>query len=504
MRCRGLVESAALRGIAPPWALVGARVWTGDGGSAEAIAFDTSGRVLACGSAHAVLAKLPPSADVVDAGGAFVCPGFVDPHVHVRAAASARLASDVSAAVDAEAMLAAVRHSQRGHSGWITLVGSCVDSPLSGSAPDRRALDRASRGAPVRIRADNGHGWLFNSAALRRLGVDVAVAPRRELVPAGVAVERDAAGVATGFIADHVGWVRSRLGRVSPEPQLVEAVGAWSAGLARLGVVAVCDATATNGCTEADALLRWRGEGVLRQEVTFLAAPGTALLDRALRRRQAGAKFADASDSRLRDALRVARSRRLRVAVHCIEPHETAAALQAAMTVPAYARGALRIEHAAYVPPDWIDQVRRARATVVTHPSFIEQRGDAYLADPHLQPTDWLYRLGSWRRAGVPLAFASDAPFGPVDPLRALRASAARTTSGGVRVGPGEALCGEDVLAAITSEAARVAALDRLGYGRLTRGGPGAAAILTGDPRDPRALPEVELIATVIGGRVVD
>jgi predicted amidohydrolase YtcJ len=483
--------------------LIGARVWTGDGPVVDALAFDASGRVLACGDQQAVRAKLPPTADVVDVGGAFVCPGFVDPHVHVRAAASAGLADDVAAAIDGEEIVAAVRRAAWARSEWITLVGSRLDSPLSGLAPDRRALDRASQGSPVRIRAHTGHGWLFNTAGLRRLGVEVAATSGRQLIPAGVTVERDDAGMATGFVADHIGWVGTRLGRLTAEHRLSMAVESWSTQLARLGVVALCDATATNGPRESAALGNWRDSGALRQEMTFLSSPGAGISG-APRKRQAGIKFADATDFRLARSLRAARSRGLRIAVHCIEPHETAAALQAAMTVPAYARGALRIEHAAYVPPDWIPQVLAARAAVVTHPSFIVERGDRYLSDRLLEPNEWLYRLRSWCDAGVPLAFASDAPFGPVDPLRALRAAASRRTVGERVVGPREALSGDRALAAVTSTAAAISGLSRLGYGRLAPGGPGAAVLLTGDPRDARELGEVERIATVIGGRVVD
>jgi predicted amidohydrolase YtcJ len=242
---------------------------------------------------------------------------------------------------------------------------------------------------------------------------------------------------------------------------------------------------------------------VLRQEVTFLSAPD-AVLRGGLRKRHVGVKFADASDPRLPLALRMARSRGHRVAVHCLEPQETAAALQAALTVPEPARGALRIEHAAFVPPDWMVEAAQARASVVTHPSFVAERGDAYLADPALAPSEFVYPVASWTRAGVPLAFASDAPFGTADPLAALRAAASRTTCSRRRLGPGEALAGELALRAVTSEAARVAGLDRFGYGRLASGGPGAAVILTDDPRDGERLSDVELVATVIGGRVVD
>jgi predicted amidohydrolase YtcJ len=192
--------------------------------------------------------------------------------------------------------------------------------------------------------------------------------------------------------------------------------------------------------------------------------------------------------------------------VHCVEPADTDAVLESVTSLRerGLEHGPLRLEHSAYMPPDWIAAIRRLGATVVTHPSFIEAHGDRYLADPSLQPHDWLYRLASWSRAGVPLAFASDAPFGPLDPLRALRAAAGRRTAGGSRIGPAEALSGERALRALTTVAAACAGLHRFGFGRIARGGPGAAVLLSEDPCDPERLGDLALLATVIGGDVVD
>ena len=196
--------------------------------------------------------------------------------------------------------------------------------------------------------------------------------------------------------------------------------------------------------------------------------------------------------------------REARVAVHCIDPAETGAALRAAHEAGPRRRAALRIEHAAFVPDDWIAAACEVGATVVTHPSFIAAHGDRYLADALLEPHDWLYRLRSWTRAGVPLAFASDAPFGPAEPLDALRDAAARRTAGGARIGAVEALDGEPALRALTSVAADCAGLARRGYGRLRPGGPGAAVVLSDDPRRVERLADLRVIATVIGGAVAD
>ena len=522
MRRPRSLEPAELSGLRAPWAIVDAHVWTGDGGRHEAIAFGADGRVLACGHNRAVTAALPRGAEIVDGRGATVCPGFVDPHVHVRAAASASLGIDASRAAGPADILTVVRDAcrERGDArggsrdargvrrdprdgrgdaaaarrDWVTVVGADLGSPLAGQAPDRVAVDRVSGATPVRIRDRSGHAWLFNSAALATLGVDPAGA-----APAGVMVERDADRSPTGFVADHVGWVGSRLGRVTDGASLTEAVGRWSRRMARVGVVALCDATATNGAAQARSLVRWRRCGALRQEISFLSAP-TARIDAHDRHRHAGVKFADPTDPALRDALRRAARTGLRVAVHAVTPEDVGAVLGAVRAQASM----LRLEHAGFVPPDWIGAVRALGATVVTHPGLIETRGDAYLADEELRPHDWLYRLRSWTDHGVPLAFASDAPFGPADPLAALRAAAHRRTAGGALIGPREALAGEDALRALTVRAADCSGLGPLGYGRIRRGGPGAAVVLSHDPRDPLQLDELRLLATVIDGDVVD
>jgi predicted amidohydrolase YtcJ len=527
MRPRVVLEPRDLRGLRAPWALVDVDVWTGSGENHTAIAFGADGRVVATGTREVVLRGLGRGAQVVEGHGAFVCPGFVDPHLHVRASASASLSTDVSNARSGDQLLGAVQSATsagggrgRGISGgghdWVTLTGSRLGSPPHGLAPDRRALDRVSRGIPVRIRDRGGHGWLFNSAGLRAIGIELCPTSTREWMPSGVRVERKQDGLATGFVADHVGWVGSRIGLVTEPQQMAHAVRAWSTALARLGTVAVCDATATNDAPQVEALLEWRRRRVLRQEVSYLVGPRAVPLQRrgdapapdpcgtgrdlGLGPRLAGVKFANARDPRLARVLRTGSN----VAVHCVDVSETAAALRAAQTVPAPLRGALRLEHASHVPPDWLKIVKGLDATVVTHPSFVADRGDEYLADAALAPHEWLYRLASWTRAGVPLAFSSDAPFGPVDPLGALRAAAHRRTAAGAQLGPQEALAGEPALRAVTSTAAACSGLARLGFGRLCARGPGAAVILSNDPRDARRIDELRLIGTVMDGAVVD
>ena len=220
-------------------------------------------------------------------------------------------------------------------------------------------------------------------------------------------------------------------------------------------------------------------------------------------RRVCGVKFADAHDTRLVPALRRRRPGKPFVAVHCVDPAETGAVLRAGTTAGARL-SRLRVEHASFVPPDWLPAFAQLGATVVTHPSFVTANGDRYLTEALLEPHDWLYRLASWGRAGVAVAFASDAPFGPASPLGALRAAASRRTAGGASIGPDEALSGGDALRAVTAAAADCSGLSRLGYGRLAPGRPGCAVVLDHDPRDPAQLADAQVIATVSGGAVAD
>src|SRR5206468_2525918 len=128
-------------------------------------------------------------------------PGFVDPHVHIRAAASARSSVDVGHAAEPDEVLGCVQRA-RGDGGWTTLVGL-----QTARRPHRRDLDRVSGGARVRIRDRTGHAWLLNSAALASVGIDDA--------PPGVVVERGGDRTPTGYVVDHVGWIGDRLGRVT-------------------------------------------------------------------------------------------------------------------------------------------------------------------------------------------------------------------------------------------------------------------------------------------------
>jgi predicted amidohydrolase YtcJ len=83
----------------------------------------------------------------------------------------------------------------------------------------------------------------------------------------------------------------------------------------------------------------------------------------------------------------------------------------------------------------------------VSQPHFIAERGDRYLEDVEPGQVPLLYRLASFRDAGVTLAAGSDAPYGTLDPWEAMRAAVSRRTAAGTVMRADEALSPEEALA---------------------------------------------------------
>jgi len=99
----------------------------------------------------------------------------------------------------------------------------------------------------------------------------------------------------------------------------------------------------------------------------------------------------------------------------------------------------------------------------------------------------------------------SDLPMGPVAPLLAASAIATRTTRNGTVMAPTEALTVEQALRAITIEAAWQLRLDDE-LGSLAAGKRADLVALGADPftTDAADWPEIEIEATIVGGRVYE
>jgi len=114
-----------------------------------------------------------PADNTVDLGGAFVCPGFIDSHMHVLNYGKALTMAPLHARTySLEDMIACLRETPPAESGWILGRGWNQDlfSDVS-RMPDRHDLDRVSTEFPVCATRACGHALSVNTKALEILGI---------------------------------------------------------------------------------------------------------------------------------------------------------------------------------------------------------------------------------------------------------------------------------------------------------------------------------------------
>ncbi len=415
-----------------------------------------------------------PGEAVLDGHGGALLPGLHDHHLHLRALARARssvpcgpphvrrpedldrVLHDAAAKTPAGAWLRGVGHDER-----------------RGGALDRRRLDALAPDHPVRIQHRSGHLWVLSSRALAVAGPAVEAA-----APDGLLYD-----------GDHL------LHGLDPWSATEEeaAVAAVSVELARLGVTGITDASVTNDAGTTERFAAWQASGVLHQRVHLL---GTTGVDGAHKLVLAEHDLPELDALVAGIAADHAAGRP--VAVHAASRATVVLALAALDAAGPLAGD--RLEHASVAPPELVAWVARLGITVVTNPGFVAAHGDRYLdeVDPEDQP--WLYRGRAFADAGAPLAAGSDAPFGPIDPWRAMQAAVDRRTAAGARLGPEEGLTPETALACWTGTATAPGGPPR----RVAPGHPADLCLLHVPWLEARRRLTADYVAaTVVGGAVV-
>ena len=344
-----------------------------------------------------------PGEDVLDAAGGTVLPGLHDHHVHLHSAVAAETSIRVGPPQirDRAGLATALACAEAGEDGWIRAVGyhDSVAGPL-----DRAALDALVPTVPLRVQHRSGLLWILNSAGLVRVGL---------------------AGHPDGRLRSTDSW-SDALSR--GETNLADLSGR----LCRYGVTGITDATPDLDIADIVRLSELHRHGELGQHVHCLAPGKRILHDDDLDLEQLAGWIAE----RHRDGGPVA--------IHCVTAAQllvTIAALREAGTHPGD-----RIEHAAVVPSDCLADVAGLAVTVVTQPNFVAERGDQYLDEIPAAEHDQLWRVASLLRAGVPVAFSTDMPFGNGDPWAAMRAAVHRTTPSGAVLGIDECISARTAL----------------------------------------------------------
>jgi hypothetical protein len=247
-----------------------ARIWTGDSARPAAQALAVRGeRLIAVGTNADVERRRGAATRVIDAGGRFITPGFIDDHTHFAQAGALLIGAnllDVHAAAPfaARVKAAAARMSP---GAWLTGGdwGAYEDNPVGGTgapaarpaarfSPDRSIIDSVTPGTPALLNRWDRSAFLANGAALQAARLS-CTAPVDGLECAN--------GISTGRVTGAaLARVRAAIAPKTFDQRLRESRAALR-HLAELGVTTIHDITPP-GQLPAFAELKRRGELTVR------------------------------------------------------------------------------------------------------------------------------------------------------------------------------------------------------------------------------------------------
>jgi predicted amidohydrolase YtcJ len=464
------------------------------------------------------------SPEVVDLGGRCVLPGFTDAHVHFPTWALARRQIRLEGTRSLEEALDRVRAAGvptgegiRGH-GWRD------GDWLPEAAPTKEALDRVTGDRPAALLAHDYHSLWLNSAGLARADGDLEVA--------GGVVERDGHGEPTGILREEACWRFKDRHLEVPDDEYVDAMREGLAIAASRGVTCVHDKDGWLGAVRLwQRLHEQRGltlrvwQSLPHEALDGLAAIGIrpglgdaylrvgylkAFMDGTLGSQTArmldGSGVEITSSHELAEVVRRAAEVGWPVAVHAIGDRANRDALDAfAGTREHWEPLGLRhrIEHAQCLDP--ADLPRFAEIGVAASVQFSHAPSDRDLAERFWpERLAGTYAFRSLLASGAVVVNGSDAPIEELDPWAGVRAGVLRTLDDRPAWRPEEAVTLGQALEATITTPAWLSGDERV-RGRLL---PGYLADLVVLDRDPYActpddLTEVEIVATMVGGRWV-
>ena len=504
--------------------------------SALAISY---GRIVALGSDEAMRRLGDADSVALNLDGKTVLPGLVDAHLHWEAQSRALKSVDVFE-VESKALAlerVAERAAMTAKGDWISGQGWAQDLWAERAFPSKRDLDQAAPHNPVYLSAKSGHAGWVNSAALKAAGISGAT-PN----PDGGQILRDAAGQATGILLETaMDLVEECIPKPTPE-QLADMMAEAQALALRSGLTMIHDFDEPS-CLVALQILRERG-GLDIRAVKQINQPWLeAALDSGIRRgfgddwiRIGALKlFADGAlgpKTALMFAPYAGEPDNYGMAVvdkeDMIELVSRASAFGLPSSIHAIGDKAVhdvldvfelvrqeeaqrgdarssrrhRIEHVQIIHPQ--DRTRLAELDIIASMQPIHATSDRLTADRYWgERNRYAYNPRIQLDHGARIAFGSDAPVEPLDPLLGIHAAITRQRHGEPAGGwyPEARLSLKEALLGFTQGPAYAAGMeDRLG--KLSEGYLADLIALDDDITrvEPDAIPELRVLGSMVDG----
>src|SRR3954463_4781022 len=524
--------------------VINAAVYTVDKqhSNAEAVAV-IGDRIVAVGSRAEIDLWRGPETKVIDAGGKLLLPGFNDAHVHfIQGGAQLEQVQLTDAATPEEfatRIAAQVKKTPKGE--WI--LGGRWDETKwpKPDLPTKELVDSVTGNIPIFVDRYDGHEALANSAAMKLAGVNAKTPD----IPGGV-ITRDVNGNPTGIFKDAaMPLIYKAIVPMTHEQRLRAARGALKHA-ASLGVTSVqhmnpefADVAAYSELAEKGELTAriyavpmetdWRDQA----KVGIRHAWGSSYLrlgavkgyaDGSLGSRTAymfepfiddAANSGLLSDemhppSAMRDRLMQADAAGLQLRVHAIGDRAISMMLDIFADIEkehGYHDQRFAIEHAQHMAHK--DFERFAKLHVIASIQPYHAIDDGRWAEGRLghERARYSYAWRSFLDQGVTLAFGTDWPVAPLDPMVGLYAAVPRATLDGKNPGgwiPEEKITLPEAVAAYTMGAA-FAEFQDSENGSITPGKLADMIILSDNIFDlkPEAIRNVKVKTTIVGGKVV-
>lgn len=536
-----------------------ARVLTMDGAAprAEAVAIGGN-RILAIGDRDAVTAHAGPDTRIVDAAGGTLMPGFVESHLHLFSGAYGQTLLQLADIKGFDAMKTAVEafSAARPNEGLLFAQGADYEILGKGTRLDRHALDAMCPDRPLAVMAYDFHTLFANTAALKAAGL-----LHGKALPVGNEVVMGEDGLATGELREKFALLpvldlrtsggREMLGMSGIEPSQKPTPEEWredmetlKAGMrfaASKGITSMHNMDGNRHLLELLRDVEKEGDLLARISVPFHLTREMPLseLERAsaMTRDFTGDKlscgrvkifvdgviesgtaamleeYSDRPGLRgdpifdaesFKQAAIEADRRGLQIAVHAIGDAAVRITLdgyQAAREVNGPRDSRHRIEHVEMIDPADIGRFAELGVIVSAQPLHAPVGETPTSRSIGPERARYAYAWRMLHEAGATIAFSSDWPIVPIDPLLGIQTALTRKPH--LPGLPDQRLGLHDVLAAFTRNGAYVGHMD----GKIGMLKPGMLADLVLLAGDIEATPAEEIAAlgvrmTVCDGRI--
>ena len=234
--------------------ITNARIWTGNAEQPFAGAMAVSGdTIVAVGGKGEVMKHRSAESTVIDLGGRFVAPGFIDSHLHLLQGGSNLASVQLRDASTPGEFIKRIKEFAATQKPGTWILGGDWDGMGWESLPRREWIDSVTPDNPVFVSRLDGHMALANTLALKLAGVD-----RRVKDVSGGTIERDGRGELTGIFKDNA---MDLISFKIPEQSEEEVDRALVAAMNYLASNGVTSAHAVDAASYADGLARVRARG---------------------------------------------------------------------------------------------------------------------------------------------------------------------------------------------------------------------------------------------------